>query len=934
MALFDAYIVVDWSAASRPRHGKDSIWWALVRRINGEVGMVRRENPRTRHAATQGLANQLAELLAEGARTLIGFDFPFGYPDGTAARLGLPGLPWRHMWQDIADALDDAPDNSNNRFDLAENLNERLYGEAFPFWGNVREEDRPYLRRRGRRPHTDGDLAEWRACDRLGKTTSSVWQLVGNGSVGSQVLTGVSRVLQLRTDPRLAMDSLIWPFETGLAHDPRAKIIFAEVYPSLLAPKPEPDQVKDARQVRTTAEYFATLDATGDLEPFFAGDPDLTPAEREAIVGEEAWILGVTRNNERPERRPPTKRRRYDYERNPVEIYQTSFEIVRREANLDDVPVDLSDVARRLVHATGTPDIIDALVASPGAATIGCEALRNGAPILCDVEMVAHGITRTSLPNCNDVICTLNDPQTHDHAAALGTTRSAAAIDFWTPWQEGAVIAIGNAPTALFHLLERLDEGAPKPALILGFPVGFVGAAESKAALIDNPFGVPYIALKGRRGGSAMAAAAVNALALLARDEDAPLKVKSGNKTPWLNIIGVGEGGYWALSPTARALIDAAEICYGGARHLAMLPPSYPGAQRRWKTPLRHSFSDIKALEGRQTVVLATGDPMNFGIGATLVREFGDAFGVDTLAILPAPGAFSLAAARMRWALPETICLSIHGRPLAVLNLHIAPGAKLLILSENENSPAAVASLLCDRGFGDSTLNVLEHLGGAREIVRQSTAKAFDATAKPLRLNTIAVECVAGPDAQFYSRSGGLPDDAFEHDGQLTKQVVRAATLAALGPRPGAHLWDIGAGCGSISVEWMRAGGCATAVERNPDRLAMIARNATSLGVPALEIVAGTALDVLPNLNAPDAVFVGGGLSNDGLLANCYDALAPSGRLVANAVTVEGEATLARAYEAWGGSLTRIAISKVRPIGRLHGWDTAMPVTQFTVTKS
>jgi len=225
-------------------------------------------------------------------------------------------------------------------------------------------------------------------------------------------------------------------------------------------------------------------------------------------------------------------------------------------------------------------------------------------------------------------------------------------------------------------------------------------------------------------------------------------------------------------------------------------------------------------------------------------------------------------------------------------------------------------------------------LGGAREIVRQSTAEAFDAAAKPLKLNTIAVECVAGPDAQFYSHSGGLPDDAFEHDGQLTKQAVRAATLAALGPRPGAHLWDIGAGCGSVSVEWMRAGGCATAVERNLDRLAMIARNATSLGVPALEIVAGAALDVLPNLTAPDAVFVGGGLSNDGLLAKCYDALAPSGRLVANAVTVEGEATLARAYEAWGGSLTRIAISKVRPIGRLHGWDTAMPVTQFTVTKS
>ncbi|MBT5110343.1 MAG: cobalamin biosynthesis protein CbiG, partial [Rhodospirillaceae bacterium] len=197
MPLFDAYLVVDWSAASRPRRGKDSIWWALVRRTEAGTLMVRRENPSTRHAATQSLAEQLSELLSEDARTLIGFDFPFGYPTGTAARLGLPGLPWRHMWQDISDALDDADDNENNRIDVAESLNERLSGDAFPFWGNVREETRPYLLRRGRRPHTDDDLAEWRACDRRGKTTSSVWQLAGNGSVGSQVLTGIPRVWQL-----------------------------------------------------------------------------------------------------------------------------------------------------------------------------------------------------------------------------------------------------------------------------------------------------------------------------------------------------------------------------------------------------------------------------------------------------------------------------------------------------------------------------------------------------------------------------------------------------------------------------------------------------------------------------------------------------------------------------------------------------------------
>ena len=292
--LFDAYMVVDWSAASTPRRGADSIWWALIRRTGSMHAMIRRENAPTRDAATRDIADQLSDLLADGLRILAGFDFPFGYPAGTAGRLGMPGLPWRHMWQELSDQLEDGDNNANNRIDVAEGLNERLSGEAFPFWGNVREETRPCLRRRGRRPHSAGDLAEWRLCDTRGKTTSSVWQLAGNGSVGSQVLTGIPRVWQMRTDPRLAMDSHIWPFETGLAHDPRAQLIFAEVYPSLLTPKPETDQVKDARQVRTTAEHFADLDIAGELEALFQGDPSLNEAEREIVEQEEAWILGVT----------------------------------------------------------------------------------------------------------------------------------------------------------------------------------------------------------------------------------------------------------------------------------------------------------------------------------------------------------------------------------------------------------------------------------------------------------------------------------------------------------------------------------------------------------------------------------------------------------------------------------------------------------------
>ena len=285
--------MVDWSAATTPRTGKDSIWWALLRRKDGKGRLTRRENPSTRHASTQRLADVLANITKDGDRVLIGFDFPFGYPTGTAERLSMTGLPWKQTWQAIANDLDDAPDNLNNRIDVAERLNERLSGEPFPFWGNVREEERPYLVRRGRRPHRANDLTEWRLCDERAKTTSSVWQLAGAGSVGSQALTGIPRLLQLRTDPRLAMISHIWPFETGLRHDPRSQIILAEIYPSLVEPTPERNPVKDARQVRTIAAHFAALDEAGNLGALFEGDPAMTAAERTIVETEESWILGA-----------------------------------------------------------------------------------------------------------------------------------------------------------------------------------------------------------------------------------------------------------------------------------------------------------------------------------------------------------------------------------------------------------------------------------------------------------------------------------------------------------------------------------------------------------------------------------------------------------------------------------------------------------------
>ena len=294
MPLFDAYIVVDWSAANTRKTGRDSIWYTVYRRQGGRFRRRALENPPTRAGATESLGNLLARLAAAGQRVLVGFDFPFGYPDGTARRLGFPGLPWRHMWQFLSDRIVDDSENHNNRFDVAEDLNKLLSDEPFPFWGNVREQERRYLRRRGRRPHCSTDLAEWRLCDTRGRTTSSVWQLAGAGSVGSQVLTGIPKVWQLRRDPRLAMVTQIWPFETGLVYDARAQIILAEVYPSFIKPMMIAGKPKDAGQVVAAARYFADLDENGRLGALFSGGKGLSAAEKTIVEQEEAWILGVT----------------------------------------------------------------------------------------------------------------------------------------------------------------------------------------------------------------------------------------------------------------------------------------------------------------------------------------------------------------------------------------------------------------------------------------------------------------------------------------------------------------------------------------------------------------------------------------------------------------------------------------------------------------
>jgi len=397
----------------------------------------------------------------------------------------------------------------------------------------------------------------------------------------------------------------------------------------------------------------------------------------------------------------------------------------------------------------------------------------------------------------------------------------------------------------------------------------------------------------------------------------------------WLSIVGIGEDGLDGLSPIARKLVDQAEILLGGARHLAMIPDGHRAERLTWRVPLTDTVADLKAREGKPVCVLATGDPMSYGIGVTLGRSFGR----EEMIVLPAPGAFSLATAQLGWPLEEVSRLTLHGRPLSLLSAHLEPGARLLILSENAHTPGEVAGLLTAEGYGASQIIVLEHLGGQKQRVFEGRARGWDHPSAA-DLNTIAVICKPEPEAHILARIPGLPDEAFHHDGQLTKREVRAATLAKLMPRRDALLWDVGAGCGSIAIEWMRSGGRAIAIERDRTRCRLIARNAAILGTPHLDLIEGTAPEAYAEIDgAPDAVFLGGGVHRPEMAEIAWDRLAPGGMLVANAVTLESETRLAALHALWGGELTRIAVSRLEKIGPYHGWRPLMPVTQYAVRK-
>ncbi|TPW31291.1 precorrin-6y C5,15-methyltransferase (decarboxylating) subunit CbiE [Pararhizobium mangrovi] len=395
---------------------------------------------------------------------------------------------------------------------------------------------------------------------------------------------------------------------------------------------------------------------------------------------------------------------------------------------------------------------------------------------------------------------------------------------------------------------------------------------------------------------------------------------------PWLNIVGIGEDGMEGLSPAARALVESAEVIVGGDRH-HRLSANVTAQRVAWPSPFDAMIETICSFRGRRIVVLVTGDPLWYSVGARIARAIPPA----EIRFHPQLSAFQFAACRMGWSLADCETLTIHGRPAEQIVPFFEPDARLLVLTRDGRSPTSVARLLVERGYGKSKLTVLASLGGAQERRIEGTAEGWDQSVPDF--HTLAVECVAGAHATILPRTG-LPDAGFRHDGKMTKQGVRALVLAKLAPVRGGVLWDIGAGCGSVGIEWMRAAREARAIgiEPKPERRALAAENALALGTPALELVDGTAPEALGELRQPDAVFIGGGLDAS-VVDAAIDALKSHGRLVANAVTLESETILLAMAGQHGGELTRLNIAHAEAIGSLHGWRPAMPVTMWSWRK-
>jgi precorrin-6B C5,15-methyltransferase / cobalt-precorrin-6B C5,C15-methyltransferase len=401
------------------------------------------------------------------------------------------------------------------------------------------------------------------------------------------------------------------------------------------------------------------------------------------------------------------------------------------------------------------------------------------------------------------------------------------------------------------------------------------------------------------------------------------------SKERWLGLVGIGEDGLEGLTPAARRLIAQAVFIVGGKRHLALAGP-LKAETMIWPSPIENALDAIEAHRGRPVCALASGDPFFFGVGAMLMRRFTS----DEMTSVPAPSAFALVASRLGWSQQDCALLTLHGRPLEAIIPHLQPGARIVALSWDDATPAKLAALLTQRGMGRSRLTICEAMGGLSERIRTTEAQDF-VLDNFAALNTIALEVVSERGARVLARTAGLPDEWFEHDGQITKREIRATTLSLLAPRRGDLLWDVGSGSGSVAIEWMLADPAnrAVAIEVRHDRAERIARNALSFGVPGLSVVTGEAPHVFADVTPPDAIFIGGGATAPGMIERALSALAPGGRLVVNAVTLETQAACVDWRARWGGELTQIAIAQAEPVGRYSGWRAAMPIVQWRFIK-
>jgi len=402
--------------------------------------------------------------------------------------------------------------------------------------------------------------------------------------------------------------------------------------------------------------------------------------------------------------------------------------------------------------------------------------------------------------------------------------------------------------------------------------------------------------------------------------------------TRWLSIVGIGEDGADGLSPVAQRLIASAELVVGGKRHLALAGGLIRGRTLAWPSPIGEAMPEIEKHRGCPVVVLASGDPFHYGVGDLLLRSIPAA---ETLC-LPQSSAFSLAASRLGWSLQDVALVSLHGRALEGIVRHLQPGARILALSWDGDTAAKLAKLLTERGMGDSSITVLEAMGGPRERVRRATANGFD-LGEIAALNTLALEVTTSPDATVLALAPGLDDASFEHDGQLTKREVRAVTLSALAPRQGELLWDVGLGAGSIAIEWLLRHPSlkAIGIEDQAERAVRAARNAAALGTPDLLIVQKRAPEAFADLPRPDAVFIGGGLSDPGVFEAAWSALKSGGRLVANAVSLQSESQLIGFFQRHGGELVRLEVAKAGKAGSggVFVWRPAAPIVQWRARK-